>query len=65
MIFAIKTRYGNWRIVQKTKAATYGEPRSNGANIPAETEVWSEVGTTAWVCLVGQEEKCVVLEEPA
>ena len=62
MIYAIKTRTGNWFLVKKAKAEAYSEPNVNGLNLPADTDVWSEIGTTAWCGIVGEEEKCVELE---
>lgn len=63
MPYAVKAR-GKWRIANKAKAEIYGEPRpdKNGPGIAADTEVWSEDETTAWICLVGQEDAFVELE---
>lgn len=59
-LFAIEVG-GDWRIAKIVKASAYGEPMSRGLNWPANTEVWSDVQTTALLCRVGEEKQRVAL----
>lgn len=52
---------GAWHIATKSKAENYGEPRE-GIGLRADDLIWSEVGTTAWLGIVGAEERSEYLE---
>lgn len=62
MVYAVKI-CGRWYIARITTAKAYGEPRVRGGlGISADTEVWSEDVTTAYLGVVGKEEKRIDLE---
>jgi hypothetical protein len=64
MTFAIR-KGGKWFLAHKKKAEAFGEPNEGGLNIPADTEVWSEVETTAFLGLVGDEDPDATVEGTA
>jgi len=60
VIYAVKYPHSNrWRIATKVMAAEYG----SGMKIPGNWDVWSEVGTTAFIGTVGSGEQVVILED--
>ncbi len=55
-IFAVK-RGDEWNIAELIEASRYGGSYENSKRM-----AWSEVGTTAWICFQGEEERAVQLE---
>ncbi len=47
---------GTWHVATKSKAENYGEPKE-GSGLRADDLIWSEVDTTAWLGVVGTEER--------
>ena len=54
---------GEWYLARAVKASRYGEPRKDGANIPANALVWSEHRTTSWLGKKGDEEALVLIAQ--
>jgi len=58
-LYAVKVR-GDWYLARSVPAERFGEPRPP-QNIPADTRIWSEHRSTAWLCKEGEEESLVLL----
>lgn len=61
MRYAVKIK-NNWFIATKELESNYGFPYSGRLNENADAYVWAEEGTTALLCSVGNEEKCIELD---